>query len=59
VAIGERLSGRQAIEANGLLVLPGGVDSHCHNEQLQAGGDADEETFITSSRSALVGGRGR
>ena len=55
-AIGDRLSGRQAIEADGLLVLPGGVDSHCHIEQLQPGGRADEETFVTGSRSALVGG---
>src|SRR3954453_10886914 len=55
-AIGERLSGTQAIDADGLLVLPGGVDPHCHIEQLQPGGRADEETFVTGSRSALAGG---
>ena len=37
-------------------VLPGGVDSHCHIEQLQAGGGADEETFATGSTAALAGG---
>ena len=36
--------------------MPGGVDSHCHIEQLQAGGGADEETFVTGSTSALAGG---
>jgi len=40
----------------GLLVLPGGVDSHCHIEQLQPDGGADEERFVTGSVSALAGG---
>ena len=44
------------VDAGGLLVMPGGVDSHCHIEQLQPGGGADEETFVTGSRSALAGG---
>ncbi len=55
-AIGERLHGARTIEADGLLVLPGGVDTHCHIEQLQAGGSADEESFVTGSASALAGG---
>ena len=55
-AIAERLEGARAIDATGLLVLPGGVDSHCHIEQLQQGGGADEETFATGSRAALAGG---
>lgn len=55
-AVGLGLSGAQTIDAAGLLVMPGGVDSHCHIEQLQEGGGADEESFITGSRSALVGG---
>ena len=33
-----------------------GWDSHCHIEQLQSGGGADEETFITGSTAALAGG---
>ncbi len=58
-ALAERLDGGSALDvldATGLLVLPGGVDSHCHIEQLQAGGGADEETFTTGSTAALAGG---
>ena len=55
-AVGLGLRGDRTIDAGGLLVMPGGVDSHCHIEQLQPGGRADEETFVTGSRSALAGG---
>ena len=55
-AIGAGLIAARTIDATGLLVMPGGVDSHCHIEQLQESGDADEESFVTGSRSALVGG---
>jgi dihydropyrimidinase len=55
-AIGRNLKGGRTIGAAGLLVMPGGVDSHCHIEQLQPGGKADEETFITGSTSCLAGG---
>jgi len=55
-AIGFNLRGLRSIDANGLLVMPGGIDSHCHIEQLQEGGGADEETFITGSTAALAGG---
>ncbi len=55
-AIAESLSGSDAVDAGGLLVLPGGVDTHCHIEQLRDGGDADEESFETGSRSCLAGG---
>ena len=55
-AVGERLAGASTLDAGGLLVLPGGVDTHCHIEQLQEGGGADEETWETGSRSCLVGG---
>jgi len=50
-AIAERLEGA---EAGGLLVMPGGVDTHCHIEQLRPEGGTDEESFITGSRSALA-----
>ncbi len=56
MAIGLGLRGDPTIDAAGLLVMPGGVDSHCHIEQLQPGGRADEETFVSGSRSALAGG---
>ena len=55
-ALAERLDGGPILDAAGLLVLPGGVDSHCHIEQLQQGGGADEETFVTGSTAALAGG---
>lgn len=55
-AIGRGLDGTRVIEASGYLVLPGGVDSHCHIEQLQEQGGADEETWITGSCAALAGG---
>src|ERR1700733_5016818 len=55
-AIGEGLAGQQVIDAGGLLVMPGGVDSHCHIEQLQRGGGADEESFVTGSTAAFAGG---
>ena len=54
--IGPDLDGTAVLDASGLMVLPGGVDSHCHIEQLQEGGGADEETWETGSRSALAGG---
>ena len=55
-ALGVALRGDRAVDAHGLLVMPGGVDSHCHIEQLQPQDRADEETFITGSTSALAGG---
>ena len=56
-AIGDRLDGgASTFDADGLLVLPGGIDTHCHIEQLQAAGGTDEETWSTGSTSALAGG---
>ncbi len=55
-AIGLNLKGESYIDADGLVVLPGGVDSHCHIEQLNDRGGSDEETWTTGSRSALAGG---
>jgi dihydropyrimidinase len=55
-ALGDSLRGARELDAGGLLVMPGGVDTHCHIEQLREGGDADEETWETGSRSALAGG---
>jgi dihydropyrimidinase len=55
-AVGLDLTGDRRIEADGLLVMPGGVDSHCHIEQLQENGGADEESWTSGSTSALAGG---
>jgi dihydropyrimidinase len=55
-AIGTHLEGRRTLDASGMLVLPGGVDTHCHIEQLQEGGGADEESWTTGSTACLAGG---
>src|SRR3954467_3622501 len=57
VAIGRGLSGaRREIDARGKLVLPGGVDSHCHIEQLSAAGIMNADTFESATVSAAFGG---
>ena len=39
VALADRIEGGAAtLDAGGLLVLPGGVDSHCHIEEPSRGG---------------------
>lgn len=56
-AIGEGLpAGSREINASGRLVLPGGVDAHCHIEQLSGGGLMNADTFETATRSAAFGG---
>src|ERR1700760_2152563 len=55
-AIGENLDGSDTLDAGGLYVMPGGVDTHCHIEQLRANGGADEESFVTGSTACLAGG---
>src|ERR1700722_11828364 len=55
-AIGFGLDGARTLDAGGMLVMPGGVDTHCHIQQLREDGTTDEETFITGSTSALAGG---
>jgi dihydropyrimidinase len=54
-ALGANLPGARTLDAGGLLVLPGGVDTHCHIEQTD-GGVTNEETFVTASESAFAGG---
>ncbi|HEY8380768.1 MAG TPA: dihydropyrimidinase [Microvirga sp.] len=49
-------SGGREINAAGKLVLPGGVDAHCHIEQLSGGGIMNADTFETATRSAAFGG---
>ncbi|MFZ4807936.1 MAG: dihydropyrimidinase [Hyphomicrobiaceae bacterium] len=56
-AIGRGLgSGRREIDARGKLVLPGGIDSHCHIEQLSAAGIMNADTFESATVSAAHGG---
>jgi dihydropyrimidinase len=56
-AIGRRLSqGKREIDARDKLVLPGGVDSHSHIEQLSAAGIMNADTFESATVSAAFGG---
>ena len=55
-ALGLGLKGTRTLDAHGMLVMPGGVDTHCHIEQLREDGTTDKETFVSGSTSALAGG---
>ncbi|MGH6901790.1 MAG: dihydropyrimidinase, partial [Geminicoccaceae bacterium] len=57
VALAEDLPrAAQEIDAGGRLVLPGGVDSHCHIEQLSGMGIWNADDFYTGTVSAAFGG---
>ena len=56
-ALGQKLpTGGIEIDASRKLVLPGGVDSHCHIEQLSASGLVNADTFASATTSAAFGG---
>ncbi|MEY9108985.1 dihydroorotase-like cyclic amidohydrolase [Bradyrhizobium yuanmingense] len=56
-AIGRGLPpAKREIDARGKLVLPGGVDSHAHIEQLSAAGIMNADTFESATVSAAFGG---
>ena len=48
--------GRKEVDASGLLVMPGGIDSHVHLAQPAFGGPAMADGFETGPRSAIAGG---
>ena len=54
--LGPGLTGRNTIDATGKLVLPGGIDSHCHIEQLSSSGIVCADDFYTGTVSAAFGG---
>lgn len=57
VALGRDLAkGDREIDAKGKLVLPGGVDSHCHIEQLGSSGGRNADTWTSGTTSAACGG---
>lgn len=57
VAIGSGLApGARDIDAAGRWVLPGGIDSHCHVEQLSGMGMMCADDFYSASVSAAFGG---
>ncbi|MBL8701957.1 MAG: dihydropyrimidinase [Alphaproteobacteria bacterium] len=57
VAIADSLAdAREVIDAGGLLVLPGGIDSHVHIEQPGGDGSMTADDFESGTRSAACGG---
>ncbi len=48
--------GRETIDASGRLVLPGGIDSHCHIAQTGSLGVETADDFRSGSISAACGG---
>jgi dihydropyrimidinase len=48
--------GPRDIDAAGRLVLPGGIDSHCHVEQLSGSGVMTADDFHSATVSAAFGG---
>src|ERR1051325_8819994 len=57
VALAEHLpAGRRDIDARGRYVVPGGIDSHCHIEQLSGMGIMSADDFYSGSVSAAFGG---
>ena len=57
VALAEGLSGaNKTINAAGKMVLPGGVEAHCHIEQESAAGIMTADDYKSGSISAAFGG---
>lgn len=52
----ETMSARQTLNVSGRLVLPGGVDSHCHMDQPPWEGRTTADDFRSGTLSALCGG---
>ncbi|MET0745433.1 MAG: dihydropyrimidinase, partial [Microvirga sp.] len=56
VALGQGLTARHEIDATGLLVLPGGIDSHVHIAQPSGPGIVMADDFASATASAAAGG---
>ena len=54
-AIGEDLSGKNEIDAEGKLVTPGAIDTHVHLE-MPVGDYTSTDDFFTGTRAAAFGG---
>lgn len=49
-------AGTRDVDATGRLVLPGGVDGHCHMDQPGGDGSRMADDFLSATRSAVFGG---
>lgn len=57
VALGKRLDpGETEIDATGKLVLPGGIDAHCHLDQPTGDASVMADDFASGTVSAAFGG---
>lgn len=57
VALGDAITGAaREVDATGLLVMPGGIDSHVHIEQPSGPGIVMADDFESATRAALAGG---
>lgn len=55
-ALGEDLQGADIIDARGKLVMPGGIEAHCHIAQNSATGGLTADDYTSGSISAAFGG---
>ncbi|ODT65380.1 MAG: dihydropyrimidinase [Pelagibacterium sp. SCN 63-23] len=57
VAVADNLEdGAQVIDASDRLVMPGGIESHCHIEEISADGLMSADDFHSGTVSAAFGG---
>ena len=56
VAHGENLTGKDEIDATDKLVMPGGIEAHCHIAQESATGSMTADDYRSGSISAAFGG---
>jgi dihydropyrimidinase len=55
-ALGTGLDGVESIDADGLIALPGGIDSHVHISQPSGPGIEMADDFASATRAAACGG---
>lgn len=56
LSLGLASSAKKVIDASGLLVLPGGIDAHCHLDQESPAGIKHADDFLSGTKSAAAGG---
>ena len=56
VALGNVGEAASTVDVSGLILTPGGVDTHCHLDQVEPGMGYGAESLETGGRSALAGG---